>query len=332
MKTIMLIVMALSAWLMFTRQIRAEGKALMEILYTSSADQSKQPAMFYAPAGKESVPLVVALHTWGGDYKQKYHNAIAQWCMQNEWAFIHPDFRGPNIRPEATGSELAVKDIVSAVTYACETSRIDRAAIYLVGTSGGGYAALLMAGRHPELWAGVSAWVPLSDLKAWYFECLKAHSGYAKQIVKSCGGEPGASPAVDQEYRKRSPLTYLANARELRLHINAGINDGHTGSIPISHSLRAFNEVADSQDRLSEDDIRFFVEKAEAPPRLKANIFDPSYGKKQPLFRRISGNATVTIFNGGHELVPGAALAWIQEVHKNKISAEITEPATRSSR
>ena len=81
-----------------------------------------------------------------------------------------PNFRGRNRRPEATGSELAVEDIVSAVDYGKRTTRIDENRIYLVGTSGGGYSCLLMAGRHPRLWAGVSAWVPIYDLEAWYYE------------------------------------------------------------------------------------------------------------------------------------------------------------------
>jgi len=130
----------------------------------SSADGLKQPAMFFAPETDEAVPLVVALHTWSGNYRQPYHKAIEQWCINKGWAYIHPNFRGANRRPEATGSELVVKDIVSAVEYAKKSARIDRSSIFLVGTSGGGHAALLMAGRHPEIWAGVSAWVPISGL------------------------------------------------------------------------------------------------------------------------------------------------------------------------
>ena len=113
------------------------GSRAKEIKYQSSADQSEQPAMFYAPVSKKPVPLMVALHTWSGNYKQKYHKAIEQWCIKHGWAYIHPDFRGPNNRPEATGSKLVVADIVSAVEYAKKSTQIDHSAIYLVGTSGG---------------------------------------------------------------------------------------------------------------------------------------------------------------------------------------------------
>jgi len=140
---------------------RSECQSLKEIRYLSAADGSEQPAMFYAPDKKEAMPLLVALHTWSSDYKQDHHEECAEWCINKGWAYIHPDFRGPNKRPEATGSDLVVKDIVSAVAYAKKMRNIDSSRIYLVGTSGGGYTALVMAGHHPEIWAGISAWVPI---------------------------------------------------------------------------------------------------------------------------------------------------------------------------
>lgn len=265
---------------------------------------------------------MVALHTWSGNYKQNHHKAIEQWCIKQGWAYIHPDFRGANNRPEATGSRLVVADIVSAVDYAKKTTQIDNAAIYLVGTSGGGYTALVMAGHHPGIWAGVSAWVPISDLAAWH-----AQGKHIDALVKSCGGAPGDNPAVDAEYAKRSPITYLKNAKGTTLHISAGIRDR---IVPISHSLLAFNEVATAKDQISEEDIRYFVEKTKVPPKLQTNRSDPSYGKKRLLFRKESGNATVTIFDGGHELVATAAIAWIQQVHNAKKT--LNKPNTGDSK
>ncbi|MBT3540945.1 MAG: prolyl oligopeptidase family serine peptidase [Opitutae bacterium] len=253
---------------------------------------------------------MVALHTWSGNYKQKYHKAIEQWCIKHGWAYIHPDFRGPNNRPEATGSKLVVADIVSAVEYARKTTQVDHSAIYLVGTSGGGYTALVMAGHHPEIWAGVSAWVPISDLAAWH-----AQGKHVEALEKSCGGAPGDSPAVNAEYAKRSPITFLSNAKGTTLHLHAGIKEK---IVPISHSLLAFNELAAAKDRIPKEDITYFVKKRKVPPNLQTAPPDPSYGKEQPLFTRKSGNATVTIFDGGHKLVPTAATAWIQQVYNEK--------------
>ena len=286
------------------------GSRAKEIKYQSSADQSEQPAMFYAPVSEKPVPLLVALHTWSGNYKQKYHKAIEQWCIKHGWAYIHPDFRGPNNRPEATGSKLVVADIVSAIEYAKGATQIDGSAIYLIGTSGGGYTALVMAGHHPEIWAGVSAWVPISDLAAWH-----AQGKHVEALEKSCGGAPGDSSAVDAQYAKRSPITFLSNARGTTLHLHAGIKEK---IVPISHSLLAFNEVAAAKDRISQEDIDYFVKKRKVPPNLQTAHADSNYGQKPPLFTRKSGNATVTIFDGGHHLVPTAATAWIQQVYNEK--------------
>jgi pimeloyl-ACP methyl ester carboxylesterase len=288
-----------------------------EIKYISSADSTLQPALFYAPnAADKALPLLVALHTWSGSYNQKMSVPYAQWCIDTGWIFIHPHFRGPNRRPKATGSELVVKDIISAVDYAKKSANVDPNRVYLVGASGGGYTALLMAGRAPHIWAGVSAWVPIADLRAWYFECKETGRRYAGQIVKSCGGVPDANAGADLEYKRRSPVTYLHSAVNLPLDINAGITDGHTGSVPVSHSLRAFNLVAVQKDRISEEDINFFTEKAEVPPHLKAELNDPAYGKKKPLFRRSSGKARITIFDGGHEIIYEAALMWLSKQKK----------------
>ena len=81
--------------------------------------------------------------------------------------------------------------------------------------------------------------------------------------------------------------------------------------MPISHSLRAFNAVADPADRISDADIVHMVEKAEVPTHLRKKLSDRTYGPKIPLLRKISGPARITIFQGGHEIVPTAALTWL---------------------
>ena len=288
-----------------------------EIHYLTAADSTQQPALFYAPETEKPAPLLVGLHTWSCDYIQDLSAPYAKWCVEKGWVFIHPNFRGSNTKPQATGSELVVKDITSAVDYATTNAKVDPNRIYLVGLSGGGYTSLLMAGRTPEIWAGVSAWVGISDLKAWHDECVKAGRKYHNHIVASCGGIPGQSPQIDAEYKKRSPITYLKNARTLSLDINAGITDGHTGSVPISHTLRAFNLVADKPDRISDTDIDYFVRNAKVPPHLIAPLTDTLYAEKRPLFRKVSHNARVTIFDGGHDIAYDAALTWLSRQRKN---------------
>ena len=117
--------------------------------------------------------------------------------------------------------------------------------------------ALVMASRAPDLWAGVSAWVPISDLTAWHSESLARKNRYAAMLEKCCGGPP--TPSTEAEYRSRSPLFHLAAAARVPLDINTGIHDGHTGSVPVSHSLLAFNALASAsalpERRVSDSDI-----------------------------------------------------------------------------
>ena len=71
-----------------------------------------------------------------------------------------------------------------------------------------------------------------------------------QDLEKSCGGKPGDNPQVNEQYKKRSPRHGLM-ASKVPLDINAGITDGHTGSVPISHSLKAFNLLAEAPDKIT---------------------------------------------------------------------------------
>ena len=177
---------------------------------------------------------------------------------------------------------------------------------------------MMVAGRAPEIWAGVSAWLAITVLEDWYYQCkLLGCEEHASDIVKSCGGLPGQSPEIDAEYAKRSPVTHLKNAVNLPLDINAGIHDGHdSGGVPVSHSFKAFNVLADPNDKVSDEDIRYFNDKSEVPAHLKQTIIDPTYGQNKALFRRVSGNTRLTIFDGGHRLNFNAALTWLSKQKK----------------
>jgi pimeloyl-ACP methyl ester carboxylesterase len=282
------------------------------------ADGTPQPMMAWFPPAGRPAPLLVALHSWSADHRQ-VSDAYATWCMTKGWAFIHPEFRGPNRRPEAMGSELVVKDILAAVAEAQRRRAIDPDRIYLMGGSGGGYASLLMAGRAPELWAAVSAWVPIHDLRAWHAECTRAKRAYAGMMEAACGGAPGASAAVDEQYRLRSASTWLAQATGVPIDINTGIHDGHRGSVPVSHALNAFNQLAAAARRLPQADIAHLTAKQEIPPHLRAEAAaDPLYGAKTVLFRRESGHVRITVFEGGHDVIFAAGLAWLEQQRRNR--------------
>jgi dienelactone hydrolase len=304
-----------------TAPVAGYPAAVNEIRYPCP-DGSQQPALYFAPAleaGKQA-PLLVALHTWSGDYRQAGGEVkYAEWCLQNDWVFIHPDFRGPNRTPEALGSDLVIADIRAAVEWAKSQNAIDETRIYAIGVSGGGHITQLLAGRTPEIWAAISSWCGIADLAAWHAETSAAgRLNYAGHIESALGGRPDASPQHEANARHRSPLAWLENASSVPLDLNHGINDGGEGSVPFTHSLHAWNAVVPAADRIEPDLITRFYETQTPPPGGDANLTDPLYGLHPPLYRNTKGNTRVTIFQGGHEIIHEAALNWLAAQRKGQ--------------
>lgn len=304
-----------------TRTPAPEGwpEQVNTLIYTASIDASPQPMVMYTAESEEKRPLLIGLHTWGGTYSQLSSLPYARWCIENDWHFAHPDFRGPNTTPQGCGSDRVVQDILDAVEIMTKMGNVDTNRIYLVGASGGGYAALLMAGRHPTLWAGVSAWVPIADLRVWWEQTKAKGEAYANHIERVAGGRPDQDAHAAQACVQRSAITYLDRAAGVNLDINAGVEDGHKGGpVPFTHALYAFNQVVPASDRLDAEWIEAFYREGKLPDGQSAARPDALYGNRQPIFRKISGNTRVTIFQGGHEIIHQAALNWLAQQQKNQ--------------
>jgi dipeptidyl aminopeptidase/acylaminoacyl peptidase len=300
------------------------------VIIRSSADGTEQPALFYAPpevrrgkAGR-AVPLLVSLHSWSAafDHYDSLPSTYAG-CLKRGWVFISPDFRGPNIRPEAGGSDLAVQDVLDTVRFARENAPVDGSRIYLIGASGGGHMGLLMACRAPDLWAGVSVTCPISDLLSWYRFCEEKKFRYA-EMMRGCFNGPPDVPEREAEYRRRSPLSCLEAAPGVPIDIQTGILDGHGGrAVPVDHSLRAFNALLKAngipEKKLSLEELEYVTREARLPSSLSTET-DNEPGRKYPiLFRRDAGVVRLTLFDAGHDFDSGAegknppALAWLEK-------------------
>ncbi len=292
--------------------------ALTEIRIPSTHDGTVQPARLWVPAGasSEPVPLLVSLHTWSYDYTQDRSDWLRE-AVNRGWIYLQPNFRGRNDHPEACGSSAAQQDILDAMDWVDKRYQVDDHRIYLAGVSGGGHMTLLMAGQHPERFSAASAWVGISDLADWYrfHEFHPESQRYARMIAACCGGAPGMSDEIDRQYHERSSVHFLQHAVGLPLDINAGVRDGRTGSVPIHHSLRAFNVVATAggHEAILESDMHRLWETGRlANPQPQEMAGDPTYGRAI-LLRRRAGAARVTIFDGGHEGLPGPACAWLAQ-------------------
>jgi dipeptidyl aminopeptidase/acylaminoacyl peptidase len=242
--------------------------------------------LLYVPPGDEPLPLLVAFHTWSGDYRQD-ESPYAAWCIARGWAFLHPDLRGPGNRPEAAGSDAALADLNGAIVLVRRRRAIDPDRVYAVGVSGGGMMTLVAAARLPDTWAAASAWVPVTDLARWHADSSLRKNKYAGQIEKVCGGLPGESPQVDAAYAARSVERLLAaDPPACPLDINTGIQDGHTGSVPVGHAVRAFNAVADPADRVPDAVIDTLEKTRAVPEPWRFDAADPLYASRPVLLRK----------------------------------------------
>jgi len=218
---------------------------MTELKIKSTLDETMQPNLFWeADTSNGPKPLIVGLHTWSANRFNQV-KAMLPWAMELGWHLVLPEFRGHNEprnpKPmEACGSHLAKQDIIDAVDYIKANYKVDTDNIFIVGGSGGGHMALLMAGYAPELWRAVASFCPITDVEAWYHEKHNNPYGakYAKDIVACCGGEPG--PDTYAEYKYRSPLTYAAEIARSNTSIWTGVFDP---SVPSHHGYDMFNAI-----------------------------------------------------------------------------------------
>ena len=284
----------------------------------SKVDGKPQKAYLYK-APEQGKPLIVSLHTWSGDYRQG--DPLAVEAKSKGYNYIHPDFQGANSRPEAMGSAVAVANIQEAIEYAVKATEADPKEVHVVGVSGGGMAALLAYMNVTCPVKSFSAWAPIADLEAWYWESKARGNKYVDHILKATSSE-GTTLNV-AEARKRSPLYGVIPRKQRRtsqLFIYEGVHDGYTGSVPVTHAINMYNRVVGDwkyglgtveaanrkaavyADLVSEDEIIRLLTLRNNP---KANP-EEKIGDRQILLRREASNTRLVIFEGTHEMLPCA--------------------------
>jgi len=283
----------------------------------SSVDDSSQPCLVAPSPEAGRRPLLVLLHHWSHGNDTFDSTVWRQEAAARGWHVVVPHYRGPNNRPEACASPLARQDVLDAAAHVCAHYTVDRSRIYLAGESGGGHMAMVMAAHAPRVWAAVSAWCGISDLAAWHRESKAANRKYYQDIEAVVGGPPGSSLEVDAQLRYRSPVHHLARAKDLPVDISTGIHDGHTGSVPVHHTIDAFNVLAAARGEatVSAEEIGLLAQEEPLPTDEEQ---DAAYGRAIHL-RRHAGPSRVTIFEGGHEGIAAAGCAWLAHHQKTPI-------------
>ena len=204
-----------------------------EIWITSSLDGTSQPSLFYKSESGEKRPLLVGLHTWSHQRPNQIKNMLPV-AEKYDFNLLLPEFRGNNLKtnPQCTlacGSEYAKQDIQDAIDYVVAHEGVDASNIFLLGLSGGGHMALLMAGKCPEYFKAIGAYVPITDLEKW----VQENKNYAPHVLACCSGE-------GEQMRQRSPMSYLDTIAKANLKIFHG---KHDPVVPYTHSVNLYNAI-----------------------------------------------------------------------------------------
>ena len=212
-----------------------------EIFVTSTMDGTRQPSLFYKSESKERRPLLVGLHTWSHDRFNQIKNMLPV-AKKHDFNLLLPEFRGNNLasNPQCTfacGSEYARQDVKDAIDYVVENEGVDADNIFLLGLSGGGHMALLMAGMCPEYFKAIGAYVPITDLEVWAGE----NADYMPHVLACCSEDP-------EEMAKRSPIRYVDTIAKANLKIFHG---KHDPVVPYTHSVRLYNEIISKYPKAS---------------------------------------------------------------------------------
>jgi len=160
--------------------VQADAKALLEgavipptqTVHYSSADGTQHESYLTLPVGERSQPLPTVIMVHGGPWARytNDYNADAAYFVTRGYAVLQVNFRG------STGfgrdyllagikqiDSLMLDDIADGAKWAVAKKYTDPKRIYIMGTSYGGYAALMSTVRHPKLYrAAASLAAPLN--------------------------------------------------------------------------------------------------------------------------------------------------------------------------
>ena len=203
-----------------------------EILIKSTLDDTLQPSLFYN-AKEAQRPLLVGLHTWSYDRFNQIKNMLP-YAEKYDFNLLLPEFRGANLETNkncvrACGSEYAKQDIKDAIDYVIAKETVDKNNIFLLGLSGGGHMALLMAGFIPEYFKAIGAYVPITDLKKW----TEQNENYKKHVLACC-------ESSDSEMLLRSPINYIDTIAKANLKIFHGKYDT---VVPVTQSMELYQQI-----------------------------------------------------------------------------------------
>ena len=139
-----------------------------------SSDGIEHESYLHLPSNKNNkIPAIIMVHGGPWDRFNNELNPEAAYLAMSGFAVMRVNFRG------STGfgrnyllaginqiSEIMLDDIADASKWLIQNHNIDPARVFIMGSSYGGYAALMSTVRHPDLYAAAAAKAAPLDLNA----------------------------------------------------------------------------------------------------------------------------------------------------------------------
>jgi dipeptidyl aminopeptidase/acylaminoacyl peptidase len=190
---------------------------------------------------KAAAPMIVLIH--GGVHSNHMTGGpanaaqIVRELIEQGYVVVAPDYRGSTGYGPAYAKAIDYggkenDDVLGARNWMVERFPfIDPARVGVVGWSHGGMIALFNIFLHPEAYACAYAGEPVSDL----LERRKYLKSMPQTIAESAGD---ASAKNDEEYRRRSPVTWAGKlSKPLLVHGNT--NDETVHVVEVQHLVDA---------------------------------------------------------------------------------------------
>ncbi len=190
---------------------------------------------------REKAPMIVMIH--GGVHSNHMTGGpanaanIVRELIEQGYVVVAPDYRGSTGYGAVYSKAIDYggkenDDVLAARNWMIERyAFIDPARVGLMAWSHGGMIALFNIFLHPEAYACAYAGEPVSDL----VERRKYVKSMSQTIADSAGD---AAAKDDEEYRRRSPVTYAAKlSKPLLVHGNTSDETVHV--VEVQHLVEA---------------------------------------------------------------------------------------------
>ena len=207
---------------------RALAKALNTPLDKSSQQLSDN---------QKKYPLIVMPHGGPiGIYDTEYFDAITQLLNHHNYAVLRVNYRGSsgfnadfkNAGKKQWG-QLMLEDIYQATLAVTKRNDINRDEICSFGMSYGGYAALMLTIKHPNLYQCAASWAGVTDINL-YLNSIRFGLKQQKWLKEFIGD----SETDYQRFKEQSPV-FLANEITTPILIAHGRKDK---MVDIEHAYR----------------------------------------------------------------------------------------------